>query len=77
MMSTEAFAEVLQQRWAQALTHGQHAPAIDPEEFVRILKCPRCGHCMEPRAGAGFVDACPRCDLVWLDHRDRTRLEQA
>jgi Zn-finger nucleic acid-binding protein len=77
VMATEAFTEVVHQRWKNALAHGQHSPSVDAEDFVRILKCPRCGHCMKPRAGADVVDACPRCDLVWLDHRDRSRLEQA
>ena len=44
---------------------------FDPLELCRHVKCPRCQHQMEnyPYAGGGnvVVDACDRCQLIWLD----------
>ena len=63
--------------------HGADIPPqmLDRRELGRQLPCPECFAKMEcfPYCGPGNVvmDACNRCDWVWLDAGEITKIEQA
>jgi Zn-finger nucleic acid-binding protein len=53
-------------------TQGAVIPhAADPEELKRHIRCPQCHQPMDTHYYAGpgnvVIDACPHCELNWLD----------
>ncbi|MFO0978202.1 MAG: zf-TFIIB domain-containing protein [Planctomycetaceae bacterium] len=54
---------------------------IDPVAYERRVSCPSCKTKMDvhPYYGPGnvVVDTCCECGLIWLDHGEVTRVEQA
>jgi len=76
------FCAVVRERAARRAGQEPVAPRpIDPSSFQRQLKCPSCRSVMDvhPYYGPGniVVDTCADCGLMWLDHGELTRVEQA
>ena len=76
------FGSIIQERAARRVGGEPAEPRpIDPAAFGRHLNCPSCRNAMEvhPYYGPGniVVDTCAECGLIWLDHGELTRVEQA
>lgn len=78
LLSGEHFALVVARRREANPVRTGHVEPIDPVEFRRVTKCPKCGNRMDTHTyGAGgnaVIDSCVRCALVWLDAGELTVL---
>jgi Zn-finger nucleic acid-binding protein len=80
LLSSDHLARVLaRRRETHAIRHRAVEP-IDPTEFRRVMRCPRCRRKTETHTyGAGgpaVIDSCSRCRLVWLDAGELTVLQE-
>jgi Zn-finger nucleic acid-binding protein len=80
-MPRQTFAEAIRRlRARQSGTPVDPAP-IDPTELGRTLDCPKCQAQMDTRRYDGpgniVIDACSRCDVIWLDYGELSRIIQA
>ncbi len=66
-----SFSRAVSYRRSQRKGGANQPELFDSSELQRGIKCPQCRHRMEnyPYAGGGnaVVDACNRCQLIWLD----------
>jgi len=82
LLRHEDFSGIIQERVARrASTEPAEPRPIDPAALGRQLNCPSCRKPFEvhPYYGPGniVVDTCAECGLIWLDHGELTRVEQA
>ena len=82
LLRHEDFGGIIQERQARRAGIEPAEPRpIDPEAFQRRLNCPSCREQMDvhPYYGPGniVIDTCAPCGLMWLDHGELTRVEQA
>lgn len=81
LCAMEHFAAIVQTR-RQEYSGPENAPRlINPAEFERSLRCPKCSATMGtyPYGGGGSVviDTCLHCGLIWLDAGELSALERA
>ncbi len=71
----EIFPKTLREREAQYVPHF----GIPTEHFERTIHCPNCDESMEVMNYSGdsgvFVDRCPKCQGIWLDHEELERVQ--
>lgn len=80
LLESDHFASVIaSRRETQGLRH-QIVEPIDPTEFRRSTRCPKCGKRNDTHTygggGNAVIDSCHRCRLVWLDAGELTVLER-
>jgi Zn-finger nucleic acid-binding protein len=80
LLSSDHFARVVaRRRETSGLQHKVVEP-IDPKEFRRVTKCPKCRKRLDTHTYGGggntVIDSCYRCRLVWLDAGELTALGQ-
>lgn len=76
------FGSIVSERVARRVGLEPAEPRpIDPTAYERRVACPSCKTKMDvhPYYGPGnvVVDTCGECGLIWLDHGEMTRVEQA
>jgi Zn-finger nucleic acid-binding protein len=80
-MSRQTFAEAIRRLRARQSGPPVDPTPIDPTELQRSLNCPTCASRMDTRRYDGpgniVIDACSRCDTIWLDRGEITRIIQA
>jgi Zn-finger nucleic acid-binding protein len=80
LLSSDHFAQVIASRREVNGRRHRRVEPIDPTEFRRISRCPRCGRRTDTHTygggGNAVIDSCHRCHLVWLDAGELTVLEQ-
>ena len=80
-MPRQTFAEAVRRLRARQSGPPIDPAPIDPTELARVLNCSTCGTSMETRRYDGpgniVIDACSRCDVIWLDHDELTRIIHA
>ena len=77
----QTFAEAIRRLRARQTGSPVDPAPIDATELGRTLNCPTCQTPMETRRYDGpgniVIDACSRCDVIWLDHDELTRIIHA
>ncbi|GMU82105.1 MAG: hypothetical protein AMXMBFR47_19760 [Planctomycetota bacterium] len=81
LVPRSAFGKIVAARRAAAAGPEITPRPIDPAEFSRTLRCPRCHERMEVHPyygpGAVVIDSCNACGVVWLDRGELRAIEQA
>lgn len=72
LLGNAAFRQIIDALKQSADGSSGRPVPIDPAEYERLVKCPKCERRMEthPYYGPGSVviDTCGACGLIWLDH---------
>ncbi len=82
LVRREHFGAIVNERRSRRVgLEQEEMRPIDPNETPRHLRCPACEDHMEthPYYGPGnvVIDSCAKCDSVWLDHGELSRVERA
>src|SRR5262245_5561144 len=68
LLSSDDFAQVVTRRRESKAQPNRRVQPIDPAEFRRITRCPRCGRRTDTHTygggGNAVIDSCHRCRLV-------------
>jgi Zn-finger nucleic acid-binding protein len=71
LIPSPAFVLILQELRAHRAGAEATPRPPDPKELTRRIQCPQCHHVMDTHYYAGpgniVIDACPSCDLNWMD----------
>lgn len=80
LLASDHFARVVARRRETGALRNKWVEPIDPAEFRRITRCPRCGRKTDTHTygggGNAVIDSCVYCRLVWLDAGELTVLGQ-
>lgn len=81
LMEQVVFGQLVALRRGRASGPGVQRPPLDRMQLERRLRCPNCGQVMEtyPYSGPGniVIDACLRCQAIWLDTGELQAIENA
>jgi Zn-finger nucleic acid-binding protein len=81
LLPQSAFFDTVRYLRARASQPPLDPPPTNLKELQRKIRCPRCHQPMDthPYGGPGniVIDTCPRCELLWLDHGELTRVIRA
>lgn len=82
LLKNEDFGSVVRlRRSRRERMEAEPVSPLNTEEYKRRLQCPNCDSHMEvhPYYGPGniIIDSCQRCQYVWLDHGELSKVVRA
>lgn len=81
LISMHIFPGLLDELRARREGHARVQTPLDRKAFDRHLDCPQCHQHLDTHTYDGpgnvVIDSCSKCDLIWLDYGEMSRIVRA